>query len=438
MHSWGVSLYHMADVATRLRPAEPPHDPDAPSPEEIRAQLRDMLASPAFHRSTRCQQFLEYVCEKSLSGEAGQLKERTVATEVFGRVPESDLGEDTIVRVGAREVRKRLAQYYVTPEGGAARVRIDLPSGSYAPEFRYADAKEYREPPVEVRLPKHFPERHRSRLRIGVAVAGVAFAALAIAALMTRTDPATREFDKFWGPVIDSTEPMLLAVGHPLVYHPSSRALRLSESRLPPPPLPMQRPVQLAPEEITGSDLVPIPNQYVGFGDMVAATEVASMLGQRSKGVRVRLASGVQFADLKQAPSLLVGAITNRWTMELGQSWRFQFTRTADLKNFIVDTATPGRHWQVTSGADGLTAADYILLCRIRNSTTGSLIMVAAGVKQFGTEAAGRLLIDPRHLGTILGKLAPGWENRNLQVVLQVNVIGNTPAQPTVVASHVW
>src|SRR3954453_20678774 len=89
----------------------------APQPDEIRLQLQQILASPVFHGSKRCQQFLEYVCVKALAGEAGTLKERTVAVEVFGRPAHIDLGEDTIVRVGAREVRKRLAQYYVTPEG---------------------------------------------------------------------------------------------------------------------------------------------------------------------------------------------------------------------------------------------------------------------------------------------------------------------------------
>jgi hypothetical protein len=64
--------------------------------------------------------------------------------------------------------------------------------------------------------------------------------------------------------------------------------------------------------------------------------------------------------------------------------------------------------------------------------------MVAAGLKQFGTEAAGRLLADPEQLGAILRKLPAGWESRNLQVVLHARVIGNTPAQPEVEDWHVW
>ena len=64
--------------------------------------------------------------------------------------------------------------------------------------------------------------------------------------------------------------------------------------------------------------------------------------------------------------------------------------------------------------------------------------MVAAGLKQFGAEAAGRLLADPEQLGAILRKLPAGWEKRNLPFVLHARVIGNTAALPEMVASHVW
>jgi hypothetical protein len=111
-----------------------------PAPDEIKAELQSILLSPAFQGSKRCRQFLEYVCNQSL-GELGALKERAIAIEVFGRRPQSDLAEDTIVRVGAREVRKRLAQYYATAQGAAAPIRVDLSSGCYAPEFRYRETQ---------------------------------------------------------------------------------------------------------------------------------------------------------------------------------------------------------------------------------------------------------------------------------------------------------
>ena len=48
------------------------------------------------------------------------------------------------------------------------------------------------------------------------------------------------------------------------------------------------------------------------------------------------------------------------------------------------------------------------------------------------------LLADPDQLGVILQKLPAGWDSKNLQVILHAQVVGNTPAQPEVVAWHVW
>jgi hypothetical protein len=161
------------------------------------------LASPVFHGSKRCQQFLEYVCVKSLAGEGGALKERTVAVEVFGRPPHTDLGEDTIVRVGAREVRKRLAQYYVTPEGAVSEIRIELPSGSYAPEFHYVTALPEREAPPAPPIVKPAPHNHRKPIVWGALVVVAALAVL-VATRLAAPSPNMEAFQRFWEPVFRS------------------------------------------------------------------------------------------------------------------------------------------------------------------------------------------------------------------------------------------
>src|SRR3974390_1206257 len=112
--------------------SEKPPPPNVQS--EIRLQLERILASPAFRGSKRCQEFMQFVVTQALDGDFESLKERMLATEVFGRSVGADLTDDSIVRVGAREVRKRLAQYYETDGAGDA-VRIELPSGSYVPVF---------------------------------------------------------------------------------------------------------------------------------------------------------------------------------------------------------------------------------------------------------------------------------------------------------------
>jgi len=435
----------MARAAAGGRETAGVQERSLPTPEEVRRQLHAILNSPAFHGSKRCQQFLEYVCEKSLAGELGALKERTIAIEVFGRQPQSGLGEDTIVRVGAREVRKRLAQFYVTPEGVASEIRIDLHPGAYAPEFRYCppSSEEVAAPAPAIPPPPSVEDRptaRRWRWRWTVAAGLALVASLSTLTLVkwSNQNPNNEAFQRFWDPVFRAPEPMLLAVAHPIVYHASWRAHKLSEANQPPPDTEEQRAIHVPPKDLDGSDLIPVFNQYVGFGDMVAANEVSTMLTRRSKASRLRLASGVVFEDLRKTPTLLIGAVTNRWTMELQQSWRFRFKHTSEMKTVIVDTQGDGRQWSIPAKEDGSAPEDYILVCRIRNSFTGGTLMVAAGLKQFGTEAAGRLLADPEQLGVILRKLPAKWETENLQLVLHATVIGNTPAQPDVVASHLW
>ncbi|HLK68382.1 MAG TPA: hypothetical protein VKU19_33345 [Bryobacteraceae bacterium] len=418
----------------------------SPRPEEIRRQLQVILNSPAFHGSKRCQQFLEYVCERSLAGEAATLKERTIAIEVFGRQPQSDLGEDTIVRVGAREVRKRLAQFYVTPEGVASEIRIELHPGAYAPDFNYCapsteETAALPPAPVSTVIPTvdhDFPLMRRKFIVVALAAAAVSTLALLTFLKFSAGNPNNEAFKRFWDPVLRAPEPMLVAVAHPIVYHASWHAMKLSEASQPPRETEAQRAIQVPPKELDGSDMIPVFNQYVGFGDMVAANEVSTMLTGRSKPSRLRLASGVVFEDLRKTPTLLIGAVTNRWTMELQQGWRFRFKYTPEMKTVIADTQGERQEWAIPAKEDGSAPEDYMLVCRIRNSFTGGTLMVAAGLKQFGTEAAGRLLADPEQLGVILRQLPARWESGNLQLVLHARVIGNTPAQPEVVASHLW
>ncbi len=104
---------------------------------------------------------------------------------------------------------------------------------------------------------------------------------------------------EFWQPIYSDTEPMILAVSNPIVYHPSARAVALNERLLPSQVIPFQRQIQVPAKELDGSDMVPVRNQYVGFGDMVAANEISAMAARRGKATRVRLASGIEFADMR-------------------------------------------------------------------------------------------------------------------------------------------
>ena len=65
-------------------------------------------------------------------------------------------------------------------------------------------------------------------------------------------------------------------------------------------------------------------------------------------------------------------------------------------------------------------------------------MMIGAGISVYGTEEAGRILADPELLNPILRRLPKGWEGSNLEFVLHVEVVGEAPALPEVVAVQVW
>src|ERR1700756_5716886 len=103
----------------------------------VRSALASVISSNAFVSSKRCQDFLRLIVEHTLAGEVDSLRERMIGVEMFGRPVDYDTSNDAVVRVRATEVRKRLAQYYseVTP---APVIRIELPPGSYVPEFHWS------------------------------------------------------------------------------------------------------------------------------------------------------------------------------------------------------------------------------------------------------------------------------------------------------------
>lgn len=118
------------------------------TPKEIglvRDHLKEVLSSHVFAGSKRTQDFLQLIVGHALAEDFDKLRERMIGAEMFGRPVGYDTGNDSVVRVKATELRKKLAQYYVESKGKQA-VRIELPSGSYVPHFHFQQLEP--EPPA--------------------------------------------------------------------------------------------------------------------------------------------------------------------------------------------------------------------------------------------------------------------------------------------------
>jgi adenylate cyclase len=110
-----------------------------PTPAEISGSLERILESDGFRNSERLRRFLRVTVEATLAGQGGQLKEYALGRDAFDRGPDYDPRTDSIVRVEAQRLRRKLRQYYET-SGASDPVRIELHSGSYVPEFSRVQA----------------------------------------------------------------------------------------------------------------------------------------------------------------------------------------------------------------------------------------------------------------------------------------------------------
>lgn len=99
-----------------------------------RAELQAVLRSRHFTRAPKLASLLSYLCEKAFADEANQIKEYSIGLEVFHRGASFDQDSDSIVRVEANRLRRRLAEYYAE-EGSFHSLRITIPLGQYVPRF---------------------------------------------------------------------------------------------------------------------------------------------------------------------------------------------------------------------------------------------------------------------------------------------------------------
>ena len=391
----------------------------------IDAELNRVLDSEFFSGSKRSCLFLRHAVNMARSGRADELKERTLGVELFGRDPSYDTGEDAIVRVKANEIRRRLAQYNMTA-GPEQKVRIEFPPGSYVPQFHWVEDSE---------APGTSPTRVIQR-RVWVAAIGCL--ALLLCAIVWARKGAAGPVESFWRPVLDSPNPVLICLAHPVVYLLSARVHQRYRARFGTKPDQGPYVLKFEPNEVLGEDIVPTPDQYLGVGDAQAAFRIGTNIELLGKKTQLRTGSDVSFTDLKSSPAVLIGAYSNRWTMQMTRDLQYSFTSVDDRK-VVSDRTSPERFWAPSSmSPDGKVPEDYAIVSRIFHSESGEVLILAAGITQFGTQAAAEFLTDPRLLEQALRKAPPNWQRMNMQAVLKTKILGSAPGPAEVVATHFW
>jgi hypothetical protein len=82
------------------------------------------------------ERFLTLAVERALMGHPEELKEYALGRDVFNRGEDYDPRVDSIVRVEAQRLRRKLREYYDS-YGANDTVIVEFHPGSYVPFFRY-------------------------------------------------------------------------------------------------------------------------------------------------------------------------------------------------------------------------------------------------------------------------------------------------------------
>jgi hypothetical protein len=375
----------------------------------VRAQLERLLANPSFRNSKRYPALLRFVVERVLDGHTDSLKERTLGIEVFHRDPNYDTNQDPVVRTTAVEVRKRLTQYYQEP-GHEAEIRIEFPSGSYMPEFRL---------PVAV-APGAAAPSVRRRPVVPPAWLFVIAGAVAAAGALVWWSPwtASKALDRFWAPVWNSSDHVLICVGG---MGDATTAATGSPANLVP-----------SPDGLFGRD------EGVPLAEAGAAARVVGLKVARGKTFHVRSHATTKFVDLRDGPVVLIGGFNNSWTVRLLDELRLRFHLERDGPvAWIGDRQNPGqRNWVVDTRSN--TARDYAVISRVWNQGTGKEMVSIAGLSPFGTGAASEFLSEPRYLEAVAATAGRSWQNKNMQIVIATRLTGANSGPPEVLAVYPW
>ncbi len=405
----------------------------------VRAELRAIVSSPYFRNSKRYPAFLSYIVEKTLQGEASEIKERTIGIEVFGRPVDYDTNSDPSVRNTASEVRKRLSLYHAEASNSTP-VRIYLPLGSYHPELRFESEASFG---AKSAFPEHAgatpaaipgtnPElatvstpAKKSRLKwllwavplLALLVGGGLWGVI----LHLRKTP----LEKLWGGFFNPTQTVLIGI-------PQAPAPAMSDGPF------MKGPLRKEDLPNWIKD-----NPDIAAEDVSAIMHASKPLMEHDVAYRIQMDSSITLTDLRDRPVVLIGGPSNLWSTKLLAPLRFHFNSEGSLH--VEDSQNPqSQQWAYTlsnvagPGSHLTVIGDCAIVARFFDPTTGGVVMVIAGAGRNGTEAAGEFVASNELLAELDKRLPSDWKNKNLEVVLKTKVIDGRTGSPSIEATYLW
>jgi len=427
----------------------------------VRAELEAMLKTPIFAQSGRCKRFLSYVVSQTLEGNGSQLKERTIGISVFERANDYDTGDDSIVRVTANEVRKRIGQFY-RESGAAHSIQIDLPRGAYVPEFKIQPANLSTDPartePLQDPLDQAasagahasvdpLPHSHAfeevplipesaadlakkpepSLARKGLTLVLVIVLLLgAIMAIFGRWKLGReRAGPDIWSSFQRANVPVLICI--------DTHDIQATNPEAP-------------PDRQNFVDLI-LRKQIIALDDAAVLSSMAGVLGKKNIPFRLASAAQTSLTELRRQPVVLIGAIDNKWTLRLTQNLRYRIEVAnppgsgsgKEPVARIVDSEHPENdQWKVDLGVPfSAWRRDFAVIARLDDTTSGVPVVIEAGLGEDGSIAASELITSGAIEAQLMGE--PSCRGKsNFEAVIGTDIIDTRPGPPHILRLNCW
>jgi len=375
--------------------------------------VQRVLASSHFQKSARHRDFLAYVTERILREPGVEIHEQEIASKVFLRPTEGAKGEDTIVRVQAYQLRKRLDHYFAT-EGAQERLIVEIPRGNYAPVFQVR-----REHSITAAVEP--PTRARQReWRTGIIwfLVGITVILSALCiwlALRTsgRVQPVAAPaaaLNQFWSQfgqkdrrvdiVLADSSLSLLAdvIRRPVTLGEYLKRDYLKEAE------------KLPSKELREVARMLMSRQHTSIGDANLAAKISPLAGRQEAVVTLIYARDFHIRHLKTDNIVLLGSSrSNPWAELFENQLNFRFvydeaTHSATIENKAPMPGEAARYKVQISGGSHLEEG-FCRIALLPNSGRNGDILLIAGTEMEGTEAGGEFLTSEQGISQLRRRL---------------------------------
>jgi hypothetical protein len=431
----------------------------APTSQEVRRELEVLLESKEFATSKRQSALLKYLCEKYVEGEGEALNEYRLALEVFNRNPEYSPAEDSIVRVQAHELRRRLNEYYLG-EGKDRPLRITIPKGSYRPEFiRVEHPPASTTPPESPLASTQVGEPTRSFLpHVLIAITFVSLglnAWLLISSGKRRLGPSGGGvqperyglYRELFRTANEAPRRILICLSNPEVllpegwiHHPPSayeagQTLPLDSE--------MKRVLAARNPELYGAPLTlslhPTDDEYTGMGEAACAFHLARLMESLNLQTALTQARFLNWDRAMQESLIVLGLPHTNWTSRNVSSSFFRATDEGlQLLNSRPDE--PTNYPTVYDSNTGRVVTDYGVIAK-ETGPNGAWVLTLGGASSFGTYGVGEFFCDPDKMTSVVEKLRSLGGKRvvppDFMVLVKINVSENIPIKTSYVTCRI-